>query len=444
MKRHKYRWHHRVGTYGTFLRALPWLAEEVSPGDTWSGVGHILVRLSPLKRALIQDLRVEAYLFYVPHRLVWDKFETFVEVGPLGSSANSGFQGGTAAVSPPLLSTIKVNGDDELFMPRAKQGTPYNALRRRAYNLVYNEYLRDEQAALITADTELPTGGQLVAPLRNWVTLLRLSPDLGISAEASVTFDTQSATAAVAHVDYSEILRARAEYRAQQMRSFYGTRYHDILRSYGIRTNYQMLQRPEIVARARSKAHVSDVVETDSAGLGKLAGYGIDAIRVRMRRRSFPEHGTLLGLMWIRPDIMDEAFTDYMVKSNRVFEDFYDPFMGILPPTAIQVRDVFDNAAAAVDQNVLGYAPHYEWLRKPQNRLRTGMDEWYTNPWRKSDGSIPASWADLQTFGHATDADTLFSDTTYGHFQVRASNRFSKISLVPRSGVSVLPGHTSG
>ena len=90
-------------------------------------------------------------------------------------------------------------------------------------------------------------------------------------------------------------------------RETYGTRYIDILRSYGINVNYQMLQRPEVVAIARNTVNVTDVVQT-SAGtgnLGDLAGHGISGGRLVLRRKSFPEHGTLMGLAVLRPPMTD-------------------------------------------------------------------------------------------------------------------------------------------
>ena len=128
-----------------------------------------------------------------------------------------------------------------------------------------------------------------------------------------------------------EILRAIAQQKASMKRATYGSRYVDILKSMGININYQMLQRPEIVGISRGAINVTDVVDTGGGTLGTLAGHGISGNRFSMRRKTFPEHGTLTFCAILRPKQMQESICDWF-DTPRDYTSFYDPQLVPLPP----------------------------------------------------------------------------------------------------------------
>ena len=80
---------HETANMGRLGTMVPIMAQEVAPGDTWSGKSGVLIRLSPLKRALLNTLYVDLFTFYVPHRLTQDNWEEFIAAGP---SDNPTFQ----------------------------------------------------------------------------------------------------------------------------------------------------------------------------------------------------------------------------------------------------------------------------------------------------------------------------------------------------------------
>ena len=157
-------------------------------------------------------------------------------------------------------------------------------------------------------------------------------------------------------VDANDILQAIAVQKLKMKRATYGTRYVDILKSMGVRVNYQMLQRPEIVARHKTKIAINDVVSTsntpgniDDGGLGDLAGYGINGTRMRLKRKSFPEHGTLIGFTVIRPAYMDHQLCSKMDNEPQ-YEDFYDPALELLPNAEIRAKDIIQDAVVSGGQ----------------------------------------------------------------------------------------------
>ena len=430
MKRYMYSMHHYTANVGRIQCITPFMFAEVAPADTWSGVIGLLLRFSALKKALLMDLHVDAFVVYVPHRLVWDGWEDFLAAGPNNSSITN----------PPTSSFTY----PALFYP--VQAT-YSELRLRAYNLFYNEFMRDEDENALSATfipPENPTAGSILgfrrfglyaALKRDLVTELRNDRETGDAATVDVTAGTP------ATVDITEILEEVAKQKMQMRRATYGSRYYDILRGYGIRTNYQMLQRPEIVAMARSSVNITDVVATDSGtGLGSLAGHGIDGLRIKIRKKQFPEHGTLMGVVCVRPVNVHPTTRDWF-DIGRTFEDYFEPGLACLPPREVQVQDFINPDSN--DTAPVGYTPWYQWYRKIPNRVALDLSTqaaftYGTSNWNASALiNIPYARRGLSLFA-PTIYDNLFNDVSFGHYQLSAVNGLKKLSAVPKEMTSVV------
>ena len=75
----------KVGT-GEIGRCYPVLCEEVVSGDVWKVSTDVVVKLMPLVRPLMTDLSVQLNHFFVPYRLLDDKFEDIFTGGEDGSA----------------------------------------------------------------------------------------------------------------------------------------------------------------------------------------------------------------------------------------------------------------------------------------------------------------------------------------------------------------------
>lgn len=423
-RRTMYSLHHQVATQGLIGRLVPFMKLEVAPGDTFSGKVGMLIRMAPLKHPLLQDIYVDQYVFYVPHRLVWDGWEDFIAAGPNDD---------TAVEQPPSGQVIHY----PLWLTQnSGDAVAYNMLPIRAYNLIFNEYFRDQDTQdPIAADFVAPASGDQclgVAPKRHYWNELRPEIATGADARALVLGD---GTAVPLHVKAEDILRALAEQKLQMRRATYGTRYVDILKSFGVSVNYQMLQRPELVASGHSVINVTDVVSTakgtDGDELGTTSGYGVSGNRITIRRKSFPEHGTLIGVAVLRFPFVDRAMVDYMDKW-RTYASYYDPGLELLPPVAIKTDDIIGPKVA--NPNVpVGYIPWGEWYRKATNRVHYNLSDWTGEHWAVPIGDWNTrtfNAADLYSVYPSGEWDTLFTDTTYGHYQLAAVNHLRAARMI--------------
>ena len=403
------------------------MIQEVCPGDTWSGKCGLLVRLSPLKRALLQDIFVDQFSIYTPHRLVMAEWEDFIAEGPTAPLTGISIPGITVNANQPDLDCLMQPSND------TTDAVTYSALPLFCYNLTFNEFFRDEDDPVIDPTT-LPGGNGLpISAKKDYWSMIRENFGF-VEPEQFVDTDKGDGTQVAA----SDILTALARQKIAMKRATYGTRYIDILRSYGINVNYQMLQRPEVVAIARGTINVTDVVQTaPGAGggedaLGSLAGHGISGTRLNLKRKTFPEHGTLMHFVVVRPVHSDPQFTQWFDK-RRQYADFYDPGLVGLPPVEVINDDVIGGCDTAARQQQMGFQPWGEWYRGALSRSHKDLIDWTGSMGVEQTGQTAIEIR--KYFSGIQDFDSLFTDTTFGHFQVSAVNNLRALRLIPRNNI---------
>lgn len=136
---------------------IPFFVDEVLPGDTFKLRVNAFVRLNTLIAPFMDNVFMDTFFFFVPTRLVWDNWQKFC-----GEQKNPGDS--TDFLIPSLSGTNTfTNGSifDYMGLPTGvaldPANTPINALPFRAYNLIYNEWFRDEN--LIDSIPVLTTDG---------------------------------------------------------------------------------------------------------------------------------------------------------------------------------------------------------------------------------------------------------------------------------------------
>lgn len=136
----------RPSTYKTTINAgllYPIFTDEVLPGDTFTLDASILARLTTPITPFMDNLTLDLQFFAVPLRLVWDHWQAFC-----------GEQDTPGAITNYTVPFLKVgaNGSpvgslaDYFGLPTGIQWSDHDvqALPFRAYNLIWNEWYRDE------------------------------------------------------------------------------------------------------------------------------------------------------------------------------------------------------------------------------------------------------------------------------------------------------------
>jgi len=127
---------------------VPIMVQEILPGDQFRVKSEIFMRLAPMLAPIMHRVNVRTEYFFVPNRLVWDEWEDFITGGPEGTSA---------PVAPYILLTTDTKDRFQEGMLPDFMGVPpvdqvaaitdplrVSALPFRAYQLIYNEYYRDQ------------------------------------------------------------------------------------------------------------------------------------------------------------------------------------------------------------------------------------------------------------------------------------------------------------
>lgn len=130
--------------YKTTLDAgflYPVYLDEVLPGDTFNNNLNAFSRLlSPLTVPIMDNMYFDTFFFFVPSRLLWDNWERFN-----GAQDNPGDSTDYLIPTLPDNTQFDVGSIGDYFgLPTGVKLNKINALPFRAYNLIYNEWFRDE------------------------------------------------------------------------------------------------------------------------------------------------------------------------------------------------------------------------------------------------------------------------------------------------------------
>lgn len=161
----------RGSSYSTTFNAgqlIPFYVDEVLPGDTFDVSTAKVVRMQTLLTPLMDNLYLDTYYFFVPNRLVWDKWKEFCGENtdsawapktthyiPKIASPAGGFETGSIADYMGLPVGVEWKATD-LLAP--------SALPFRAYALICDHFFRDENLTdplLIPTDSANQQGAKI-------------------------------------------------------------------------------------------------------------------------------------------------------------------------------------------------------------------------------------------------------------------------------------------
>lgn len=121
---------------------VPFLVDEVLPGDSYKVKFNFLARLSTPIVPTMDNLFIDTFYFFVPYRLLWKHWEQF--------NGQQDYPGASTDYLVPQTSAPAEGGfpvgslEDYFGLPTGVTGIKANELAARAYALIWNEWFRDE------------------------------------------------------------------------------------------------------------------------------------------------------------------------------------------------------------------------------------------------------------------------------------------------------------
>lgn len=419
---------------------VPLACIDVLPGDTFISKVNMLARVAPLEKPVMHPVEIRVHNWFVPNRIIWDDWEDFI-VGNEGGATYPTLSAANATEAA-LLDHMGIE---------PVTGVSVDALPVRAYNLIFNEWYRDQD--LVTArtidtsdgaDTTTTLGLAQIAWPKDYFTTARANPQQGSAVQlgfssgtvgvdgiamgtdpsnpwgtltayggASVNYDgdgyriaadehpgtgsmdqlyikgagangpdvSVDLSNATGGIDINELRNAIALQRIAEAREFFGSRYVDYLRWYGINPRDGRLDRPEYLGGGKQTIAFSEVLsmaEGATVGVGDLFGHGIAGVRQKPLRKMFEEHGWFISLMSVRPKgIYQNGIPKRFLRTAPT--DFWHRELELMPWQEVNELEIYGAGSSA---NVFGYAPRYDEYRETQSfvsgTFRGGTEEDWT------------------------------------------------------------------
>jgi hypothetical protein len=412
---------------------VPVYVDEVLPGDTFNLNMTAFARLSTPLYPIMDNMVLDSFFFFVPNRLIWSNWQKF-----MGQQANP-----NDSISYVIPQQVSPAGgyaigslQDFMGLPTVGQVTAgatvsHAALWPRAYNLIWNEWFRDENLQnSVVVDTG--DGPDTVANYnllkrgkrKDYFTSALPWPQKGASVtiplgtKARIAFDdvagtppgvwttrdssyhwlktdggtnpvnvlTNGPAGTAANALYADLSQATAATINQLRQSFQiqkllerdargGTRYTEIIRShFGVISPDARLQRPEYLGGGSTPININPIAQTSGTGqtgqttpLGTLGAMGTALAHRHGFSQSFTEHGVIIGLVSVRADLTYQQGLHKMWSRSTRY-DFYFPAFAMLGEQSVLNKEIYVTGGST-DNDVFGYQERWAEYRYNPSRI---------------------------------------------------------------------------
>lgn len=407
-------------------KLYPLACFEVLPGDTVQQSTSMLLRFAPMIAPVMHPVTVRIHHWFVPNRLLWDGWESFITGGKDGLGDGVG--------NPPTITataaTEKGSFADYIGIPPGStpaQLADVSAFPWLAYRKIWEDWYVDQDfydadslppvdnnwgllpiswekdyfttsrpwpqkgpdvtlplgdtapvigtgAPLFTAGMSSGTPSNLYASLGETFVRTASDADTGDTTMSWVDPKLVADLSAAEAVSVNDFRRAFALQRYQEARARYGSRYTEYLAYLGVRSSDARLQRSEFLGGGKQTVSFSEVLQTGpgttegapvgaNTGVGTMAGHGIAALRSNRYRKFFEEHGWVLSLASVRPKaIYQDGIHRKFTRTTK--EDYWQRELEQIGQQEVLTREVHYEGG----ETVFGYQDRYsEYKQEPSH-----------------------------------------------------------------------------
>ena len=404
---------------------IPVMCDEVIPGDYFKIANQSVIRFQPLVAPVLHEIYQYVHYFFVPYRLLWDEWEDFISGGADGKYDDP----------PPEWNPV-LNSQGSLwdFLGFPIDVDPAGAypldFPRRAYNLIFNEYYRDE-----TLQTEVLLTNEKILQ-RNWekdyftsaltdqqrgvapalpisgLTHAVFADSLFVSSAASINVTVSGAldthlfandpesrqnlrnvfnsnTVDLSTASTFDIADLRLAFQIQKFmerNARSGVRYTEFLKAhYGVSPRDDRLQRPEYIGGSKAPVIISEVLQTSSTDVtspqGNLAGHGISVNAQFSGKYHATEFGLIMGIFSVMPRPAYQQGIDRQWLRKTRYDFPFPEFVNLSEQAISNAELCVIDGNATHNQDIFGYQGRFDELRTKQSlvvsEMRDTFDYWH-------------------------------------------------------------------